>query len=118
MDDISYTDLIHEEIFMGFKIEVWKWKHPVPIMNHLCAYVFLDKNHRFYGKHYDFVNRITYCEKNGIRLMYELTYSGLDRNGCWKIGFDTGQSMNEGQRANKTSVENAIKEVRALAQWL
>jgi hypothetical protein len=117
MDDISYTDLIHEEIFMGFKIEVWKWKHPV--LDHLCGYVFLPEGHLFHGKDDDEINNIRY-KKNGIHLMYELTYSGLTDNGYWKIGFDTANrhSMSEEERAKKTSLENAINELKALVRWL
>jgi hypothetical protein len=113
MDDISYTDLLHVETFMGFKIEVWKWQHPV--LNHLCAYVFLPEDHIFHGQHYD---HITSGKKNGITLMYELTHSGLDDNGYWCIGFDTAQSCTQEQCDNKTSLENTINELKALVRWL
>jgi hypothetical protein len=113
MEDVSYTDLIHEEIFMGFKIEVWKWNHP--FMDHLCGYVFLPEDHLFHGQRYEYIP--TY-KKNGIRLMYSLTYSGLTDNGYWKIGFDTAQGLDGEQCANRTSVENAINELKALVRWL
>jgi hypothetical protein len=120
INTINYRmdDILHVEIFMGLKIEVWKWRSPMcPEMNHLCGYVFLPEDHLFYGKHYDFVDRLT-RGKNGIKLIYNLTYSDLDDNGYWRIGFFTGQSSTENQRANKMSLENAINELKALVRWI
>jgi hypothetical protein len=112
MDDISDIALLHEETFMGFKIEVWKWKHP--LLNHICGYVFLPEGHLFHGRRYEYIT----SGKNGIQLMYPLTYSGLDENGYWCIGFDTAQGLGGEQRCNKTSLENVINELEALVRWL
>ena len=112
--NMSGLAALHEETIKGTQTKIVK--HPE--MNHLCAYVFLPKSHRFYGKHYDFVDRITYTKETELKLMYELTFSGLDLNGCWCIGFDTAQSMYKKQRVNKTSLKNAIKELTALARWI
>jgi hypothetical protein len=90
-------------------------KHTV--MNHLCAYVFLSKNHPFFEMHYDEINNIVNGEKGSLNLLYELTYSGIHDDG-WCIGFDTAQSCNENQLTNKTSLENTINVLNDLVMWL
>ena len=97
----------------GYKSKIVK--HPV--MNHLCAYVFLSKNHPFFKMHYDEINNFVNGEKGPLKLMYELTYSGIHQDG-WCIGFDTAQSSYEEQSANKTSLENTINVLNALVLWI
>ncbi len=57
----------------------------VKIMGHLCGYVGIPENHRFYKKSYHDLNEINQIEVHG-----GLTFAGEinDNDGLWYFGFD------------------------------
>ena len=63
-----------EEEIDGYKIKIARSIS----MGHLCGYVFLDKNHKYHGTHYDNIE---------VDVHGGLTFSEQDGE-YWKIGFD------------------------------
>jgi hypothetical protein len=105
---IFYVENIrYEKTLMGFETKVLQ--HPV--CKHYCGYVLLPKNHRFYGKGYEEINRICIGEKGQDHLNYWLTYSDFTIDDYWCIGFDTAQGP-----YRVFTVEDTINEVMNLVE--
>lgn len=56
-----------------------------PISNHWCGYVGLDKSHILYKMKYDSYYDINFC----VDVFGGVTYSQLEDDGLWWVGFDT-----------------------------
>jgi hypothetical protein len=86
-----------EEIIDGFKTEIRRNSE----LGHLCGYVFLDRNHKYYGINYNDLD---------IDVHGGLTFSEQEGK-YWKIGFDCAHGgdyvpySNPKYRSNRINVE-------------
>lgn len=83
-----------EWTYKGYKCLVWRGR-----LKHLCGYVGLPKKHYFYGKDY------SSNYGRGIYVHGGLTYSQMDKDELWWIGFDAAHW----QDLVPESIENLYK---------
>lgn len=77
----------YEFSFEGYECKVLRISSPEAgtlSLGHLCGYVTIPANHPWFEKHYDEIE----CDVYG-----GLTYSGLEEDSTYQIGFDCSHSM-------------------------
>ena len=97
------------KIYKGYKIYVLKITYEVPLFwydmtdnrTYYNGYIVLPENSKFYGKHYDFINK-------EIEIHGGFTFADFVENE-YKIGFDTAHYFDNETTQNVDFVLNKLK---------